>query len=93
MNNIVASKPPHWTSLAVQWLSLHTSIEGSTGSIPGWDTKITDLTVQPKKKPSLCSDQNKLHLSLNCLLMKKHLKNPTDKQTIQDILYSYHVTQ
>lgn len=93
MNNIVTSKPPCWTSLAVQWLSLHASIEGSTGSFPGWGTKITDRTVQPKKKPSLCSDQNKLHLSLNCLLIKKHLKNPTDKQTIQDTLYSYHLTQ
>ena len=28
------------TSLAVQWLRLHTSTAGDTGSIPGWVTKI-----------------------------------------------------
>ena len=28
------------TSLAVQWLGLHASKAGDTGSIPGWETKI-----------------------------------------------------
>ena len=28
------------TSLAIQWLRLHTSVAGDTGSIPGWGTKI-----------------------------------------------------
>ena len=50
MNNILTSKPPCWTSLAVQWLRPHASIEGSTGSVPDWGTKITDRSVQPKKK-------------------------------------------
>lgn len=72
MNNIVTSKPPCWISLAVQWLSLHASTEGSTGSVLGWGAKITDHSVQLKKKPSLCLDQNKLHLSLSCLLIKEH---------------------
>ena len=43
-----------WTSLAVQWLRLHTSTAGDTGSIPGRGTKIPQsCTVQPKKK--ICS--------------------------------------
>ena len=35
---------PSRTSLAVQWLGLHTSTEGDTGSIPGRGTKIPHAT-------------------------------------------------
>ena len=37
---IVFSKVVWGNSLAVQWLGLHTSTAGGTGSIPGWGTKI-----------------------------------------------------
>ena len=36
-------------SLTVQWLRLHTSTAGGTGSIPGWGMKIPHA-AQPKKK-------------------------------------------
>ena len=38
------------TFLAVQWLKLHTSHAGGTGSIPGWGTKISYAMQQGKKK-------------------------------------------
>ena len=42
--------PPMGTSLAVQWLRLHTCTAGGTGSIPGQGTKIpTCHVVCPKK--------------------------------------------
>ena len=37
------------TSLAVQWLKLHASTAGGTGSIPGQGTVIPNATWQPKK--------------------------------------------
>ena len=37
------------TSLVVQWLRLHASTAGGTGSIPGGGTKIPHAT-QPKKE-------------------------------------------
>ena len=37
-------------SLAVQWLRLHTSTAGGTGSIPGSGTRITHATVCGQKK-------------------------------------------
>ena len=39
----------HWDSLAIQWLGLHSSTAGGTGSIPGHGTKILQAP-QPKKK-------------------------------------------
>ena len=49
----------HWTSLVVQWLRLHASTAGGTGSIPGWGSS-TCCTVQPKrkKKSSIISVNN-----------------------------------
>ena len=41
------------TFLAVQWLKLHTSNAGGTGSIPGWGTKISYAMQQGKKKKRL----------------------------------------
>ena len=46
------------TSLAVQWLRLHASNAGGTGSIPGWGTKIPHPTccgLKNKKKPKIFS--------------------------------------
>ena len=42
------------TSLVVQWLRLHASIAGGTGSIPGRGTKILHAMWygQKKKRPS-----------------------------------------
>jgi len=37
-------------SLAVQWLRLHTSTEGSTGSCPGQGTKILQAMQHSPKK-------------------------------------------
>ena len=34
----------HKTFLAVQWLRIHTSIAGGTGSIPDWGTRIPHAT-------------------------------------------------
>ena len=42
-------KNRYGTSLAVQWLRLHASTAGGTGSIPGWGSS-TCHTVRPKKK-------------------------------------------
>ena len=39
-----------WTSLAVQWLRLHTSTAGGTDSIPGQGTKIPQATWHSQKK-------------------------------------------
>ena len=41
-----------WTSLAVQWLGIHASTAGGTGSIPGRGTKIlrSGQCSQKKKK-------------------------------------------
>ena len=41
------------TSLAVQWLKLHTSNAGSAGSIPGWGTKIPNATGCGQKKKTI----------------------------------------
>ena len=38
------------TSLAVQWLRLHATTAGGTGSIPGQGTKIPHATWQGQKK-------------------------------------------
>ena len=40
------------TSLAVQWLSLHTSTAGSVGSLPGQGNKILHAMQHGKKKKS-----------------------------------------
>ena len=48
---ILSEVVPNWdgrTSLAVQWLRIHTSTAGATGLIPGWGTKI--LHAKKKKK-------------------------------------------
>ena len=42
----------HWDSLAIQWLGLHSSTAGGTGSIPGHGPKILQAP-QPKKKKLL----------------------------------------
>ena len=36
------------TSLAVQWLRLHSSTAGGVGLIPDWRTKIPHVRVQPR---------------------------------------------
>ena len=41
------------TSLAIQWLSLHTSPAGSMGSLPGQGTKILPAMQHEKKKSEL----------------------------------------
>ena len=41
---------PQGTSLAVQWLRLHPSTAGGTGSIPGWGTKIPQASQRDQKK-------------------------------------------
>ena len=38
------------TSLAVQWLRVHASTVGGTGSIPGWGTKIPHAAGHSQKK-------------------------------------------
>ena len=38
------------TFLAVQWLRLHASTEGVTGSIPGWGSKIPQAVQCGQKK-------------------------------------------
>ena len=43
--------------LAVQWLRLHVSNEGGTGSIPGRVTKIPHATWPKKKKPKTKTQQ------------------------------------
>ena len=45
------------TSLAVQWLRLHTSNAEDVGLIPGWGTKISHaagVTAKKKKKCNKC---------------------------------------
>ena len=37
-------------SLEVQWLGLHASAAGDTGSIPGWGTKVPQATGCGQKK-------------------------------------------
>jgi len=37
-------------SLVVQWLRLHMSTAGGTGSIPGWGTKIPHDTARKRKE-------------------------------------------
>ena len=39
-----------WTSLVVQWLRLHVSTVGGTGSIPGQGTKIPHVEWHGRKK-------------------------------------------
>ena len=47
---VVFKKKTTGASLVVQWLRLHTSTVGATGSICGWGTKILLAHVaQPKK--------------------------------------------
>ena len=38
------------TSLVIQWLRLHTSVAGDTGSIPDWGTKIPNAAQCGRKK-------------------------------------------
>ena len=42
--------PALGVSLAVQWLRLHASNAGGTGSILGWGTELPHAVVQPEKK-------------------------------------------
>ena len=44
--------------MAVQWLRLHTSTTGDTGSIPGWGIK-TLHAMWPKKKKKKERERNK----------------------------------
>ena len=51
-------KDDHGTSLVVQWLRLHASTAGDTGSIPGQGTKILhymQCTPPPKKRTRMIS--------------------------------------
>ena len=34
----------------VQWLGLHASTTGGTGSLPGWGTKVPHATLRGQKK-------------------------------------------
>ena len=53
--------PALGVSLAVQWLRLHASNAGGTGSILGWGTELPHAVVQPKKKnPKLTASDNAL---------------------------------
>ena len=47
----------------VQWLRLHTSTAGGTGSIPGWGTKIPHA--------ERCS-QNKIKFTLSCITISMY---------------------
>ena len=49
-------------SLAVQWLRLHTSTTGDTGSIPGWGIK-TLHAMWPKKKKKEREKETKISIS------------------------------
>ena len=44
------NKQKEGTSLAVQWLGLHASTAGGSGSITGWGTDPPGCAAQPKKK-------------------------------------------
>ena len=46
------------TSLAVQWLSLHTSTAGSVGSLPGQGPKILHAMQYGKKKKKVSCYQH-----------------------------------
>ena len=45
------------TSLAVQWLRLHASTAGVTGSIPGQGTKIPQAVQKTKKRKEIQGNQ------------------------------------
>ena len=51
-------------SLAVQWLRLHTSIAGGTGSIPGQGTKIPQAGWRGQKNKQI----NKYELTVLCVI-------------------------
>ena len=52
-----------WDFSAVQWLRLHASIAGGTGSIPGWATQIPYGAAAQKNKTKQNKTQNPNHLS------------------------------
>ena len=66
------------TSLAVQWLGLCTSTVGSTGSIPGWGTKILRTTWYSASSPPLTEldrEPDTLSTEGQCEKIKIVLKN------------------
>ena len=48
--NFYQEKATFETSLVVQWLRLHSSTTGDTGSIPGQETKISHAMWHGQKK-------------------------------------------
>ena len=58
------------TSLVIQWLRLHASTAGDTGSIPGWETKILNVMLPHQKKKRFKRNNQACHLtSLKYLLL------------------------
>ena len=57
------------TSLAVQWLGLHTSNAGGAGSIPGWGTKIRMLRSMAKKKKKERERENSMILKVDFIII------------------------
>ena len=65
------------TSLAVQWLKLHASTAGSTGSIPGEGTKIPHCHTQKKSFENFCllilvEIESQIPNSLEYYFVRKH---------------------
>ena len=50
-------------SRGVQWLGLHASTAGGTGSIPGWGTKVPHAAWHGQKKTSVGKDVEKMQHS------------------------------
>ena len=55
----------------VQWLRLHTSTAGGTGSIPGWETKTSHAEWHGQKKKRM-TRQN-AHQNSNEITLHTHL--------------------
>ena len=58
------------TSLVVQWIRLHTSSVGDTGSIPSQVTKIPHATQCGQKKKKILSQHSYIKLAQNTQLLK-----------------------
>ena len=71
------NKQKEGTSLAVQWLGLHASTAGGSGSITGWGTDPPGCAAQPKKK------RINIKRSTNRLIILKMLKVKDKEKTVK----------
>ena len=82
------------TSLAIQWLRLHTSNAGRVGSIPGWGTKISHALRCGQKQTNKKQNKTKpqiyvpgpIHINIYCANLAQR---QSDQQKVRESLRTH----